>query len=325
MESFVILIAGPTGVGKTDFVEKLTRKLKEELLKEYAVINADVGQFYEPINIGTAKPENLKDDTDFLFGIIKEPKDINVNKYREMVLNNVEKSLLVKKNPIIVGGSGFYLRSLFYVIEQLPETDNLIGLKTTKTTEELWQELENIDPERAKKITKNDRYRLERALQIWYSTNIKPSQFKPKFDVPFEFKFIYLTRSRTELYKLIDDRVIKMMKAGWIDEVRTLSRSWIDFLKIKKIIGYPEIIEYLENLGKDPDIKLDAKNFENLVLLIQQKTRNYAKRQETFFRQLMRDLKNENRSVVECNLTLSSVDLYIDELMKELKRAHEQK
>lgn len=329
MDQLVILVAGPTGVGKTDFVEKIVCSLQKEFFdKKISIINADMGQFYEPISIGTAKPENLEKGRDYLFGIINEPTEINVTQYRKMVLDNIRQSLSENKIPIIVGGSGFYLRSLFYLIEETPPTlsssksgvgRNLIS--KNKTTQELWQELQEIDHERAKQIPINDRYRIERALYIWHSTGIKPSSLKPKLNIPFKFKFIYLTRSRPELYNIIDNRVIKMIEAGWIDEVKNLDQSWIDFLKIKKIIGYPEIIEYLEHVMSDPDNSGPAPGRE-LVLIIQQKTRNYAKRQETFFRQLVRDLNNEVKDcAVEYNLTLSSVDLYIDELIKnEFKR-----
>ena len=244
MDQLVILIAGPTGVGKTDFVEKIVCSLQKEFLdKKVSIINADMGQFYEPISIGTAKPENLEKGRDYLFGIINEPTEINVTQYRKMVLDNIRQSLSENKIPIIVGGSGFYLRSIFYLIEEAPAIRSLKSevarnlISENKNTESLWKELEEIDPERAKKIPINDRYRIERALEIWHSTGIKPSSLKPKLNIPFKFKFIYLTRSRPELYNIIDNRVIKMIEAGWINEVKNLDQSWIDFLKIKKIIG----------------------------------------------------------------------------------------
>lgn len=367
MQRFVTLVAGPTGVGKTDFVDKLIEKLKKNFPdKKFSIINADVGQFYGPISIGTARPENLQQDTHFLFGNINQPIDITVSQYREIVFENIKNSLSQNIIPIIVGGSGFYLRSLFFppinlqseehpsihstsprlrrtlgtsgdhaVFESLQRESN--GDYKDKATQELWAELEQIDPDRAHKIPIGDRYRIERALEIWHTTNIKPSELKPEFNFPFNFKFIYLTRSRPELYKIIDRRAIAMINSGWIEEVKNLDKSWIDFLKVKKIIGYPEIIDFLENNKENTENKINknGEKFENLIGGIQQKTRNYAKRQETFFRQLVRDLKTEIKSeinepdkkqdknliknlIIEYNLTLSSVDLYLDELINEL-------
>lgn len=312
-----LIVAGPTGVGKTSFVEDLVGNIKKIYDKDADIINADVGQFYKDLNIGVAKPEVIISGRDYLFNILDIPQDINVTLYRKLVIQKVFESFDKNKLPIIVGGSGFYLRSLFFPpIEaetgQILNDPKIVDLDfNSASTQQLWENLFKIDAQRALKIPKGDRYRIERALTIFKKTGLTPSHFNPKFDLPFNFKLLYLTRDRSQLYEIINKRTIAMFNSGWVEEVKNLNNEWHEFLNRKKIIGYPEIIDFLKENKKQPDI-------ENLISIIQQKTRNYAKRQETFFRKLVKDLNGESHaSSVEINLTLSPVDLYIEELIEK--------
>ncbi|OGB83078.1 tRNA (adenosine(37)-N6)-dimethylallyltransferase MiaA [candidate division TM6 bacterium RIFCSPHIGHO2_12_FULL_32_22] len=285
MKKELIIISGPTGVGKTDFVDQMLNKKNNA-----EVINIDMGQFYEPISIGTAKPDyKATKYKQHLFDIIKEPVDFDVAQYRKLVIDKINE--LWGKNilPLLVGGSAFYIQSLLFPPGEtdFPEIDFL-----DVSNEKLWQKLNSVDPERAKQININDRYRLERALTIWEATNQKPSEFVPQIDLfADKIEIFILTREREKLYKRIDERVIEMINSGWIDEVKNLSSSWRNFLKKKKLIGYDDIINYLEN-------NLDK---NELISTIQKKTRNYAKRQMTFYRKMEKDISKFNSVQKEQN------------------------
>src|SRR3990167_1456873 len=299
MKKELIIISGPTGVGKTDFVDQMLNKKNNA-----EVINIDMGQFYEPISIGTAKPDyKATKYKQHLFDIIKEPVDFDVAQYRKLVIDKINE--LWGKNilPLLVGGSAFYIQSLLFPPGEtdFPEIDFL-----DVSNEKLWQKLNSVDPERAKQININDRYRLERALTIWEATNQKPSEFVPQIDLfADKIEIFILTREREKLYKRIDERVIEMINSGWIDEVKNLSSSWRNFLKKKKLIGYDDIINYLEN-------NLDK---NELISTIQKKTRNYAKRQMTFYRKMEKDISKFNSVQKEQNsIILNWIQIAVIEL-----------
>lgn len=270
----ILIITGPTGVGKTDLVLKLGSSLPCE------IINIDIGQFYKPFAIGTAKPDWKNEPVPHhLFDILDTPKSFTVHEYRDIVLKTINEVWAKNKLPILVGGSGFYIQSLLFplpvtVNSQHPAREDFFDLKS----DNLWQLLYDIDPVRAQVIEKKDEYRIKRALEIWKKTGIKPSEHVAVFNPPCDFTFIVVDRDRDELYQRINQRVIQMLDQGWIDEVKKIKNSeWQDFLKIKKLIGYDDIIKYLDSECKDMDVLIDT---------IQQKTRKYAKRQLTFFRML---------------------------------------
>lgn len=304
-----LIITGPTGVGKTDLVLELAKKISCE------IINIDVGQFYTPLSIGTAKPNWQEEPVPHhLFDIINEPKNFTVHDYRKLVIEKMEKIWNKNKLPILVGGSGFYIQSLLFP----PEAPNELNSAKNNIEENLWQKLYEIDPARAKNIDKNDPYRIQRALNIWKSTGLKPSQYVPIYEPPGNFLLIILTREREDLYNRINKRVVEMLNMGWLDEVKSLNSNWKAFLKEKKIIGYNDILLYLESNGEE----------EELIKIIQQKVRNYAKRQITFFKMLTKKIANSElnvkkedlkaKKIIWFDLTLSDLDLYINQLLKEL-------
>ena len=278
MKKELIIISGPTGVGKTAFVDQILNKTVNSEL-----INIDMGQFYAPISIGTAKPDyKATKYKQHLFDVIKEPIDFDVVKYRKLVIDKINE--LWGKNilPVLVGGSAFYIQSLLFPPGETYFTE--IDFSDI-SNEELWQKLNKVDPERANQININDRYRLERALTIWETTKKRPSEFVPQIDLfADKIEIFILTREREELYKRIDERVMEMINSGWIEEVKNLSSEWRQFLNKKKLIGYDDIINYLEN-------NLDK---NALISTIQKKTRNYAKRQMTFYRKMEKDISKFN-------------------------------
>jgi tRNA dimethylallyltransferase len=284
MKPFFIVIHGPTGVGKTDFILSLGEKFPIE------IINCDVGQMYEPIAIGTAKPEWQKEPiAHHLFDTITTPKNYSVTQYRNDVQGKIKEINLRNAIPVLVGGSGFYGKSLFFP----PYQEN----QTTVSIEGTWDQLQELDSERAQSIHKNDIYRINRALSIIASLGVAASEVKPLYDpLGRDFLVIYLYKNRQVLYNQIDARTRQMIEQGWIEEVQRLQGTeWEQFLKQKKLIGYSEIFDYLEG----------SVDKEVLVRTIQKKTRNYAKRQETFWRMFKKtlDAQGLSDSIVECNLS----------------------
>lgn len=309
-------MTGPTGVGKTDFVLKLAIGLPCE------IINADMGQMYTPLTIGTAKPDWKKEPvTHHLFDIIDNPIDFSVAQFRERVIKLVQEIWDRDRTPIIVGGSTLYIKSLFF--EQInhvqfdQDKEQKISQKTPiiANAQELWPTLNKIDPQRAANIHPNDIYRLNRALDIWRTTGTLPSQCMPRYaPIAKNMRLFVLNSGKKELYAKIDQRVHVMMEMGWVDEVAQLSTEWHIFLQTKKIIGYELILDYLASKNGTLD---------TCVMLIQQRVRNYAKRQQTFWRSLKKDLELQVSDVhkifFELNLTLLDVDLYIKQILLELK------
>src|SRR3990167_4289685 len=333
MKKELIIVTGATGVGKTDFVDELILKLVQDDNRLAEIINIDMGQFYEPLSIGTAKPV-LRAHRSFsevgsnvegpdykkskykqhLFNIVKEPVNFTVTQYRKLVLDKIEELWAQGVLPILVGGSAFYIKSLFFPPKKdYPNYHHELITKPDfdqKSTQELWHKLNAIDPERAKKIDSNDRYRIERALTIWYESGKKPSEFGPEPDIfADKITLLILDRDRNDLYERINKRTVDMLDAGWVDEVKNLGPEWTEFLKKKKLIGYDDIILFLEK-------KSDQKS---LVEKIQQKTRNYAKRQLTFYRKLTQELEKLNKIKIEwINLDNKNFSLCIDQLLDKI-------
>jgi tRNA dimethylallyltransferase len=265
---YALCICGPTASGKTALSLQIAKHIPAE------IINADIGQFYTPLSVGTAKPNWQNMPTPHhLFDIIDEPKDINVNLYRKLVIDKVTSVWDKNKLPIVVGGSLFYIKTLFYPLIELPKTACYARMGHKKSS---WDELNKIDPDRAKAIHPNDSYRIQRALAIWQETGKKPSTYEPKLDPPFNTRIIFLNWPREILFERINQRAKDMLKDGWIEEVKRLI-DWKDFLQKKRLIGYPEIIAWLDRGGRGDEIS-------DLEASIQKNTRHYAKRQVTFWK-----------------------------------------
>ncbi len=275
----IIFVYGPTAVGKSDYALALAQDLPIE------IVNCDVGQFYTPLSIGTAKPDWKNEVVPHhLFDIIDEPRDYTVVEYKKALLTLCEEIWARGSLPVVVGGSGFYIKSLFFPPSK--ETTALTGTDEkfkNETTKELWHQLQTIDPERAQVLHPNDRYRIERSLTL-ASIERSITSLQPTYeDLGVPFLLLCLSREKEELYQRINERTEKMLREGWIDEVSDLQKSlWAPFLKHKKLIGYDIILAALEHP--------DAYEYEIVVKTIAQKTRHYAKRQITFWRMLQKAL-----------------------------------
>jgi tRNA dimethylallyltransferase len=324
---FFVIISGPTGVGKTAFVEELSGHLSLPC----EIINADVGQFYTPLSVGTAKPDVLSQKVPHhLFNILDTPLDYTVTQFRYITKNLIEEITNRGALPIIVGGSGFYLASLFYPPCEVARIEGETPEWSEFSTEELWRKLHDIDPVRAEKLHKNDRYRLERALHLWYTSGVQPSLCEPAFEPLGQCAFFFLTADLDTLSHRIAERVHSMFEAGWLEEVKQVSPEWHTFLETKKLIGYAEIVKYLkEQQAGARTGELYEGAFEQLEERIALKTRSYAKRQITFWKGLKKRLQHsdptgtylralEELDSNELNLTLSSYDLYLKQFSSRL-------
>jgi tRNA dimethylallyltransferase len=291
---YALIITGPTASGKTALSEKITQELPVE------IVNADLGQFYTALSIGTAKPDLKKYKIPtHLFNIIDSINDLNSFQYRKQVDQACRLTWQNKNLPLIVGGSLFYIKSIFLP----PHEFDLNKIKKHDYSEktDLWQELNSIDPARAEELYPNDIYRIQRALDIWHSTGIHPSQFKPEFKPLFNKSIIiFVCPNRETLRKRIEFRTIQMIKnEGWIEEVRPLvGTEWEDFFKRKGLIGYTELVEWIkcgENINALP---LTIKRIQEL-------TCQYAKRQITFWNSFARQLSNFSNSIQIINVDSS--------------------
>jgi tRNA dimethylallyltransferase len=308
----MLVFYGPTGVGKTDLALALAKHIPIE------IINMDVGQFYTPLSIGTAKPDWQHSTVPHhLFDIIDTPANFTVTEYRSLVYKKMQEIRARGKLPILVGGSGFYLHALLFPPHiAIPDID--ISQMYPEGTD-IWQELFNIDPKRALSIDKADEYRIKRALSIWHATGKLPSTYSPTYDPHADFMVIFLERDRQELKERINARVLEMFKCGWIEETKALEHTpWQSFIQRKNIIGYNQIFDYLSS-------NTSHKDFQAMVDIIATETRQYAKRQHTFWRKLEREINKEKKYTgiyIGClevvNLTNVKIHLYINELLRRL-------
>lgn len=307
-----LFIYGPTASGKTAFAEKLASLIPAE------IVNMDSAQMYTPLHIGTAKPDwQSTPYKQHLFDIIDKPHNLTVHAFRATAEQKIKEIHERNRLPIFVGGSGFYLKSLFFKLEPDTVSDDRADDELSADAD-LWQQLHHVDPERAAQIHPNDYYRLRRALEIWRVTGKKPSLYKPQYAPITPWVIAHVTRDRKDLYERIDARVVQMLQAGWITEVQELvSAGWEPFLLEKGIIGYAELIGYLKHMY----------TLEQATDLIQQRTRNYAKRQETFWRTLKKDITAAQAQVqsdqtfgkiTEFDLTYPDIDLYIKQLLGDV-------
>ena len=297
----MLIVTGATAVGKTDLVYQLTRHLPIE------IINADMGQLYVPLTIGTAKP--MWQDSPIvhhLFDIINEPISWSVVQYREEVSRIIDQVRQRGALPVVVGGSGFYISSLLFSLSA-PGADVVLPPEISIS----WEFLAAIDPVRAQAIHYNDTYRIKRALQVWYATQQLPSQYEPLYDpITPSWALITVDRDRQELYNRINERVPIMFNQGWIAEVEALlDTPWEEFLLQKKIIGYDDIIRALRN---EQLVESD------LIALIAQKTRAYAKRQGTLLRSIQQRLSHVGFAHLLQSVTLTGDDWerYINPVVK---------
>ncbi|SJZ33015.1 tRNA dimethylallyltransferase [Cetobacterium ceti] len=266
-----IVIAGPTGVGKTDLSIKLAKLINGD------IISADSAQVYKGMDVGTAKV--TKDEMDgvkhYLIDIVEPIKKYSVGDFQREVDEILSSSN--GKNIILAGGTGLYINSITEGLSSLPVGNlDLREKLMAKSSEELFEELKKVDLEASEEIHMNNKRRVERALEVFYLTGEKFSVLSKRNIKNNNYKFlkIGLERDRAYLYERINMRVDIMIKNGLIEEVKELYDKYGENLRKINIIGYSEIIDYFKG-----EISLEV-----AIDLIKRNSRRYAKRQFTWFK-----------------------------------------
>jgi tRNA dimethylallyltransferase len=278
MNQFVLAIVGPTASGKTALSILLAEKLKGE------IISADSRQIYRCLDIGTAKPapDELKRTTHHFINILNPDQFYNAGEYGIQARTKIEELLKQNNQPILVGGSGLYVRAVidgFFegpgknteVREQLENEAYTLG------AEIMFERLKTIDPISAAKMDATKVRRVIRALEVYYTTGKPISDLHSiqESKIPFETVQFGLEWERKDLYHRIDRRVDEMIENGLIEEVRGLiAQGYSRGANALNTVGYKEIFDFLD--GKTTK--------EEMIRLIKQNTRHFAKRQLTWFR-----------------------------------------
>lgn len=286
----IIVIAGPTGVGKTKLSVELAKRINGE------IINCDSMQFYKGLNIGTAKiTEEEKDGVvHHLFNIVDVSSMYTIYDYQKDCRRVISDILSRGKRAILVGGSGLYIRAALY--DYKLDDENSINTYDELTNDELLTKIKEIDP--LCDIHVNNRKRLIRYLNKLNNNSSIVNDSKTMYD----FDIIGLTTNREVLYEKINSRVDKMISSGLIDEVRSFYDKGIKSKAIMTGIGYKELYLYF-----DGDISLDES-----IELIKKNSRHLAKRQYTFFNNQF-DIKWFNTDYDNFNNTIDDVYNYLME------------
>jgi tRNA dimethylallyltransferase len=305
----VLVILGPTGVGKTGASVLFARHLDTE------IIGADSMQIYRAMDIGTAKPDATQRNAviHHMIDIVDPSEEFSAGKYVEQVVSIIDGLQERKRVPIVVGGTGLYIKAMTRGLFEAPDADwDLRGELLAVEKEEpgsLYKRLTILDPDRAKELIKTDIRRIVRALEVCIRSGKPMSELHRELTRPLRYDFIKigLTREREELYRMIDARVDTMIEQGFVEEVQKLLTMDPGRTPLQAI-GYKEMIRHLSG-----DVSLDeAKR------LIKRDSRRYAKRQYTWFRKepdiqwiditgMFDEKEISNLIISECSALLDSV------------------
>ncbi|MBX0332140.1 tRNA (adenosine(37)-N6)-dimethylallyltransferase MiaA [Pontibacter sp. HSC-14F20] len=271
---FLIVVVGPTAVGKTDLCVRLARHFGTE------IISADSRQFYQEMSIGTAKPTPEEQQGIQHHFVDSHPitETYNAGAYEQDVLALLGQLYQQYKSVILTGGSGLYVRAVTDGMDEMPETDPAVRDKLTaryrqEGLQPLLVQLQQLDPAYYERVDKANPQRVIRALEVCLSSGQPYSDFRKAGaqERPFHIIKVGLNRNRQELYERIDRRMDLMLEQGLLEEAKTLY-PYRDHNALQTV-GYKEIFDYLEG-------KYD---WEEAVRLLKRNSRRYAKRQLTWF------------------------------------------
>ena len=306
MKPKVVVIVGPTASGKTAISIELAKKINGE------IISSDSMQIYKDMDIGTAKvtKEEMQGIKHYLVDCVLPNQRYTVSDFKKAAEEAIEEILSKGKVPIVVGGTGLYVNSLIYGIEYqdmkfdeeyrnnlMKKAENPDGL------EQLWDEANLIDPEAMKIISKNDKKRIIRVLEIYKATGKTKTEqeiLSRSKEIKYDYKVFGITMDREKLYERINKRVDIMINQGLEQEVRNLLNKYSNFPTAMQGLGYKEVKEYFDG-------KL---SYEEMIEKIKQESRRYAKRQLTWFR--------ANKDTIwldsEKNTIKENIDIILEEL-----------
>lgn len=272
----IIIIAGPTASGKTSFSIKLAQEMGGE------IINSDSMQVYSENPIISAQPtlEERQNVPHHLFGYVKGNEEYTIARWLNDATNEIKN---IKNNPIVVGGTGFYLKHLIFGLSAIPEIPNEVRNNARELLEEVGNDqfhkfLIKIDPQSALKIDPNNSKKVLRAYEVFKTTG-KPIHYWQEHNINYfpvsSFKLIILLPSREAIYENCNQRFIEMLDKGVVEEVKYLMKqNYNPLCGIMKSHGVPELSKYLANEW----------SLEQAIEKSQQVVRNYAKRQITWFK-----------------------------------------
>ena len=269
----IYAIVGPTASGKTSLAIKLANALN------CPIINADAFQIYKDMDIGTGKLDTSSPEYKIHYLLdIKNPSETDsVKEYQTDFRRTLDKLQKEYKNIIICGGTGLYLRASLYDYEFPDEEEVDVSDLEKLSNEELYEMLKKLDPKQCEIIHINNRKRVIRAISLARSHEENKSEMVDKQThemIYKDVKIYMLNPNRESLYENINKRVQSMFDNGLVDEVKSLLNKYELSKTAKAAIGYKEVLDYLDN----------KMSLEDTIKLVQQRSRNYAKRQVTFFK-----------------------------------------
>ena len=280
MKKPLIVLTGPTAVGKTSLSISLAKAVNGE------IISADSMQVYKGMDIGSAKirKEEMQGVTHYLVDVLEPEDEFHIVKFQEMAKAAMEEIYAKGKIPILVGGTGFYIQAVTRDIDftqaeqESAYREELELLAKEKGAEYLHEKLKEVDPKSAENIHTNNVKRVIRALEFYHQNGTPISEHneeQKKQTSPYNLAYFVLTAPREILYERIDRRVDQMMKEGLLEEVESLREHGCHRGMVSmQGLGYKEILAYLE--GEYP--------LEEAVRILKRDTRHFAKRQLTWFR-----------------------------------------
>jgi len=278
MKPKIIVIVGPTAVGKTALSIEVAKSFNGE------IIGADSIQVYKGLDIGSAKVTDQEKQgiIHHLIDVVNIEDQFSAGDYVTKATQCINDIISRGKTPIIVGGTGLYVQSLLFPMgvtcgKDQDYRDYLDDIANKEGTSFLHNMLKEVDPESASQIHPNHKPRIVRALEIYHLTGNKKSQMKSSQESPYDYILIGLNTDREVLYNRINLRVDKMLESGLLKEVQNLiNQGMTETNQCLQGIGYKEVYTYLTQQC----------NYEDFVEKLKQNSRNYAKRQLTWFRKM---------------------------------------
>lgn len=277
MSNKLIFLVGPTAIGKTGISFELAK------LIECEIISCDSMQVYKGMDVGTSKPAKALLDSipHHLIDIIEPSEEFSVAQFRGIAVKAIEEILSRKRTPLLVGGSGLYVKVLIEGIFEAPTTDRELRNRLQQEAEEfgigiLYRRLQEADKDSAEKIHSNDLRRIIRALEVYEKAKAPISELRKKttgLSDKYDIRIFGFNMERAALYRKIDERVDLMFSEGLVSEARALLEGKLS-LTASQALGYKEAFGYLRG----------EYDLEEAKRLVKRNTRRFAKRQLTWFR-----------------------------------------
>lgn len=295
----VIVICGPTASGKTALSIELAKQIDGE------IVSCDSMQIYKDMNIGTAKPskEEMQEIPHYMIDCVVPNQRYSVTQYQKDAMLAIKEILKKGKVPIVVGGTGLYVDSIIYetIYPEIPWNpeyrSELEKEAKEQGLEKLYQKALKIDPKAMEKISKNDKKRILRVLEIYNATGKNKTNWEEKSrkqEKDYNYFVFAIDFPRQILYERINKRVDIMINQGLIEEVEKILEKYSEFPTAMQGLGYKEVVSYLQG----------EMTKEEMIQKVKQETRRYAKRQLTWFRKNKETVWLDGRNKIQNNVDI---------------------